>query len=161
MTNRVACQASDIYAAFAPVSGLYTPHGAELWPSTGYECKPNGPVPVLHMPGLRDPIVPYAGRKSFGFPPVREYIQGWARRNSIAPGINATRTYSHKTVQCESWGEGRANVTLCTAAEAGHSWPGAPTPACPSFGPFKCTRDINATDHIWAFFERYTLHTGN
>jgi polyhydroxybutyrate depolymerase len=49
MTNRVACEAADIYAAFAPVSGLYAPGPSHLWASKPFNCTPPRHVPLLHV----------------------------------------------------------------------------------------------------------------
>eukprot|EP00947_MAST-08B_sp_MAST-8B-sp1_P004441 g4441.t1 len=160
MTNRVACEASDIFAAFAPVSGLYAPGPSHTWPSKPYACAPNRTVPILHFHGTSDPIVPLGGDKAMGFPAVSDYAAGWVARNKIDSKAHPpVVSYQKGGVTCRSWGSGgRSNVTLCLAAGAGHSWPGSTAPlACPDSGPFECTKDIEATTQIWSFFQRYRL----
>ena len=53
MTLRLACSASNYFAAFAPVS-------AELYTQLTSRCQGN-PAPILLMHGTRDPSVPYDG----------------------------------------------------------------------------------------------------
>ena len=55
---RLACEMSDTFAAIAPVAGplFYSP------------CKPKEPVSVMHVHGLADPAVPYAGGPYPGTP---------------------------------------------------------------------------------------------
>jgi polyhydroxybutyrate depolymerase len=65
MTNRVACEMSDIVAAAAPVAGPLMNVGVEDhpfgWGSDGFECKPGRPVPILHMHSSKDLAVPFGG----------------------------------------------------------------------------------------------------
>ena len=70
---RLACEMSDTFAAVAPVAGplFYSP------------CKPKEPVSVMHVHGLADPAVPYAGGPSgypsMVFPSVAESIAAWVK----------------------------------------------------------------------------------
>jgi len=54
MTLRLLCEASDLFAAAAPII-------ANLPADIATGCKPAKPVPVLVMNGTADPLVPYAG----------------------------------------------------------------------------------------------------
>ena len=156
MTNRVACQVNDVFAAFAPVSGLFT-NTSHAWGYDAFACETSEPLPVLHFHGTTDPIVPYDGNWLLGFPHVETYIQGWLERNGVQDD-EPKATYGHGQVSCKSWGSGRTNVTLCTVDGGGHSWPGSTGPfCCPSSGTFACTKDISATDQIWNFLKQYTL----
>jgi polyhydroxybutyrate depolymerase len=67
LVYRLACEMSDTFAAVAPLAGtlFYTP------------CQPQQPVSVVHVHGLADTIVPYAGGGdliSGGFPSVEQSI---------------------------------------------------------------------------------------
>jgi polyhydroxybutyrate depolymerase len=71
---RLACEMSDTFAAIAPVAGplFYSP------------CKPKQPVSVIHVHGLADPSVPYAGGPNPGypsmvFPSVDDSIVSWVK----------------------------------------------------------------------------------
>jgi len=164
MANRVGCELAHIFAAIAPVSGPLMNESAKTWGSDTFMCSPklsNGaPVamPVLHMHGLKDPVVPYKGSALLGFPPVPLAVAKWATMNGVG-AENATISYQHGQVTCKSRGSGQKNVTLCAIEGGGHSWPGAKGALCPSSGPFACTKDIDATQQIWDFFKAHGRHS--
>jgi len=68
MTNRVACEMSDIIAAAAPVAGvlfesysLETPHPMGWTKADDFVCAPENRIPILHTHNRMDNIVPFAG----------------------------------------------------------------------------------------------------
>ena len=61
MAQRLACEASDMFAAFAPVASAVRPESVSA-------CNPARPVPVLTFRGLDDGIVPFEGG-TVGLPP--------------------------------------------------------------------------------------------
>lgn len=161
MSNRVGCELADIFAAVAPVSGPLMNESAKTWGSDSFTCAPTrdgGPVamPVLHMHGLSDPVVPFEGSALLGFPPVQAAVNVWATMNGVA-SENGTISYQKGAVTCKSRGNGQTNVTLCAIEGGGHSWPGAAGALCPSSGPFACTKDIDATKQIWEFFQAHPM----
>lgn len=52
MSNRLACDRADVFAAIAPVAGTL---------GTGVTCNPSRPVSVLDAHGTADPLVPFNG----------------------------------------------------------------------------------------------------
>src|ERR1700757_4511359 len=52
MTNRLACDRADVFAAIAPVAGTL---------GVGVACNPSRPVSVLEAHGTADPLVPFKG----------------------------------------------------------------------------------------------------
>ncbi len=52
MSNRLACERADIFAAIAPVAGTL---------GVGVKCNPSRPVSVLEAHGTADPLVPFKG----------------------------------------------------------------------------------------------------
>jgi len=162
MANRLGCQASDLFAAIAPVAGVigngFHGHTSIIWEADPYECPaPSQPIPTLHMHGTGDAIVPYGGSTLMGFPSVEDYIALRRRLNGIPSEATGTVTFETSGgVTCTSWGEHANNVTLCSLAWKGHSWPGSPGFAqCPLLGPTACSREIDATEEIWQFFKGY------
>jgi len=155
-TNRLGCEARDIFAAIAPVSGMILNGSSPRWVSDPYECPtPETPLPVLYFHGTGDLIVPYNGSKSMGFPSVEDYIALRLRLNQIDASQNGVVSYNHGTVTCTSYGAAATNTTFCRIEGSGHSWPGSKW-GCPSYpGPFKCNHDIDATEQIWAFFKMH------
>lgn len=52
MSNRLACERADVFAAIAPVAGTL---------GAGVACNPSRPVSVLEAHGTADPLVPFKG----------------------------------------------------------------------------------------------------
>jgi polyhydroxybutyrate depolymerase len=150
MVNRVGCEAPDLFAAIAPLSGPIGNGTSEVWKADPYDCPvPNRPLPTLYFHGTKDPLVPWNGKPSMGFPSVASYIALRKTLNGIPSSDNGTISFLNHTVNCTSYGESESNVTFC-AHEAGHCWPGSTAQGV-------CTMDIHATPHIWEFFKRYQL----
>jgi polyhydroxybutyrate depolymerase len=157
MTNRVGCQMSDIFAAIAPVAGPLMENESIAWKSDPFDCEIERAVPVLHIHGLADIVVPFDGNKHLSFPKIEDSVQGWVERNGISSDEKWTTSFSNGDVTCEGVGNTANNVTLCKVKGGGHSWPGAPGSLCPEHGPFACTKDMVASEEIWAFFRSKTL----
>lgn len=140
MSHRLGCEASDVFAAIAPVAGV---NGVT-------DCNPPRPVPVLHFHGTLDTLVDYNGTI---FPGVRASTQAWADRNGCTD-TDPEITFQNGATRCETWSHcsGGVKVTLCTSEGEGHCWPG--TALCP-FGAY--TLDINADDEMWKFFQGFSL----
>jgi len=159
MSHRIGCEASEVFAAIAPVSGLLmndTSYAGVAWSAQKYSCAPKRAVPVLHFHGSADPLVPIAGNSLLGFKTVKDTIDAWRVING-AEGDGEV-TYRRGYVSCESWGTDQNNVTYCLAQGAGHSWPGSHKGCLPRLTPaVGCTHDIDATKEIWQFFKRHTL----
>jgi hypothetical protein len=142
MTNRFACEFKsrleqmqpipDIQlVAVAAVSGPLV-NGTENEDEQTFSCD-NVTMPILHIHGTADPIVPFGGcnstwssykedcpslhhlAKFAPFPDVDDYISDWRMRN----GVHESReqvTYQNNSVSCSSWGsDPLQNVTLCVA----------------------------------------------
>jgi polyhydroxybutyrate depolymerase len=143
LSHRLGCELSDRIAAIAPVAGVL---GIP-------QCNPKRAVPVMHFHGTADPLVPYDGSPSLGFPPVPDTFAGWAARDGCT-GQPAT-TFDKGDAHCatyEQCGAG-ATVTLCTIDNGGHTWPGGFP--IPSLG--NTSTDISATDEMWTFFTKHPL----
>jgi polyhydroxybutyrate depolymerase len=131
---RVACELSGTFAAVAAVSGPL------IYPA----CQPEQPVAILHVHGLDDPIVPFAGGGSAipgGFPAVEAGLASWAGWNGCAPEplvetLDGGVTYTHYTT-CQAF----ASVELYAIAGHAHPWPG------PAILPM--------AEILWAFFEEH------
>lgn len=144
MTNRLACEMSDVIAAIAPVAGAFN-----MWKN----CSPNRPVPVLEFHGLDDQIAPYAGvGRGNVEPPIHDWAAAWADRNDCdRASVIVSKT---STMTVEQWNNCKANatVTLYTLSGHGHSWPGT------TYLPAAITsQEVNATDLILQFFQAHPL----
>jgi polyhydroxybutyrate depolymerase len=143
MSHRLGCELADRIAAIAPVAGVM---GIPT-------CNPSRPVPVMEFHGTSDPIVPYDGNASISYPSVATTISGWVQRDGCQG--TATTTYSKGDATCVTYDPcaGGAEVTLCTIAGGGHTWPGG-TPF-PLLG--ATSMDISATDAMWTFFQKHAM----
>jgi len=167
MINRFACEEPRIKAIVA-VSGMMV-NGTEGDETTETFSCPRK-VPILHIHGQSDPVVPWTGcNKSTGgmtckyflsmpgvspFPPVPEYIDDWRVRNG-ASGQGQV-TFQNRSATCTSWGEASSNVTLCSLKYEGHAWPGycmTVQKMLPSM--FNCSSDMDASYHAMSFFRQY------
>lgn len=160
LTNRLACQARDLFAAVAPVAGILVNGSSPTWGGDPFECPLHEPpLPVLHFHGRSDIAVPWAGNPLFGFSSIAEYQATRLRLNGLSEDDEGTTTYANGTVTCTAHGPPEANFTFCSIEGGGHSWPGS-TYLCSEDDPaFACTKDIDASGQIWDFFKRYSLQT--
>ena len=73
LSHRLACEASDVFAATAPVA---FPLG--ILPLTA--CQPSRPITVAHFHGISDSVVPYDG--TFWAPASQTSFASWAEKNA-------------------------------------------------------------------------------
>lgn len=142
-SHRLACEMSDRIAAIAPVAGV-------LGMPT---CAPARPVPVLQFHGKLDGVVAYAGNAGLGFPSVAQTVAQWASRNGCSATPRETSKKGEVTCVTHDNCKDGAEVSLCSVAGGGHTWPGG-TPV-PSLG--HTTTEIVATDMMWDFFVKHPL----
>merc|ERR1712232_842095 len=154
MTNRIGCQAPDLFAAIAPVSGMIVNGISHVWDSDPYDCPPlSKPLPAIYFHGTRDPLVRFNGRPQLGFPSVMSSVERMKDRNGMK-GQDGTVSYKHGDVMCIAYGDVASNFTFCKH-QTGHCWPGT------SQDPLnRCTKNIDATSQIWSFFKNYRLGDG-
>jgi polyhydroxybutyrate depolymerase len=146
-SHRLGCERADRIAAIAPVAGVL-----------GVPCAPSRPVPVLHIHGTDDPLVPWGGGT-----PLLPWDVGPVNFVSVSDSMNAWRTadgcgpsskvgFANGDASCEQWTcEQGAHVELCTISGGGHTWPsGLPVP---TLG--KTSTSLDATAAILDFFEAH------
>lgn len=104
MSHRLACEASDVFAAVAPASGLI---GID-------NCAPPRPVPVMQSQGTLDLLVPYKNAKA-----SNDY---WVAYNKCTM---ATVTYRKGPVTCtvNTGCTNNATVEWCEVRGMNHEWP--------------------------------------
>ncbi|GAB4518205.1 MAG: PHB depolymerase family esterase [Phycisphaerales bacterium] len=154
MTYALAHHAPERFAAIAPVMALMPER---------FATPDAPPVPILIVVGTEDGIVP-PDAESLG--PVRtlttrEATSYWRERHVCAPQPERRRVPDTdprdgtRTVRM-SWStpEGQTPVELYTVYGGGHTWPGGNEPV-PAFIVGRIARDWNATEAIWAFFQRF------
>lgn len=142
MSHRLACAASDIFTAVAPVAGVLG--------LTANECHPTRPVPVLQIHGTDDILVPYRG--GILGDSAEKTAESWAARNGCTGTPVQTRSAGDTTCRAYQQCAGGAEVSLCTVDGGGHCWFGEPF--C-FVG--RNPRDLPATDLAWDFLKRFRM----
>ncbi|MCH9682702.1 MAG: hypothetical protein K0V04_14800 [Deltaproteobacteria bacterium] len=143
LSHRLACELSDRIAAIAPVAGVM---GID-------DCAPARPMPVLHMHGTSDFVVPYIGSIGLGFESVADTIAGWVDRNGCQG--DPVSSYARGDASCERYErcDAGVEVELCTIEGGGHTWPGGAN--IPGAG--VTSQDLSANERMWAFFMAHPL----
>jgi polyhydroxybutyrate depolymerase len=165
LSYRLACEAPELFAAFAPVAGVLAndTRGKEqdpAWPSDSFGCvKRSRPVPILITHGTWDPLVLWGGQPLLNFRSVEDNVKLMKTLNSVPDSDPGVVTYKYGHATCTSFGQNVNNVTFCQVNEMGHSWPTHST-ICELTklvpGSF-CSTDVDATVQAWEFFKRYRL----
>ncbi|HZU98352.1 MAG TPA: PHB depolymerase family esterase [Planctomycetota bacterium] len=158
LSNRLACDLPDRIAAVAPVSGTILKAIAE-------HEKPGRAVPVLYFHGTEDRIVGYDGTdflsKRESSLSAESLAAWWAKRNGCAsdPTVEKLTKDPDAPTRVERWtyaaGDAGAEVVFMKIEGGGHTWPGGAFQPERLLG--KVSREINASELIWAFFLRHTL----
>lgn len=150
MSYRLACEASDRIAAIAAVAGT-------MPIAIANSCQPLRPVPVLHIHGTADFIVPYAGSSSFLS--VDESLEYWRNNNTCnmeAQVIDLPDIVQEgSTVQQFIWNncDDESQVQLLKVVGGGHTWPGYDG----FMGIGNTNMDIDASAMIWEFLSQFSL----
>ncbi|HSG81189.1 MAG TPA: PHB depolymerase family esterase [Gemmatimonadota bacterium] len=165
MTYRLAEEAADRIAAFAPVGGVVLNDSIEV----------DRPVPLLHIHSVDDPRALYAGGLGPPFPltnvqvehvPVEDVLAQWAAHNGCSgaprtmevrrgePGTLSARHRATRLVYSPCAGDGE--ITFWKLGGAGHVWPGA-AQSLPVRLVGEPTHVIDANRVIWEFFQRHSL----
>lgn len=149
LTYRLACELSDLIAAFGPVSA--TPVEDDL-----KVCTPNRPVSVMHFHGTADDANPYNGGKSAGgyqFVSVSTIIRYLVDFNACPAKTQSSQSGSIRhdgSAPCKS----ASAVELYTILDGKHAWPGGEAVNQNMGEP---TKEISATPLLWEFFQAHPL----
>lgn len=139
ISHRLACEATDLFAAVGPVSATVV-----IDP-----CVPSRPIPVMMFNGTADFLVPYGGGI---YQSANQSFVDWATRNGCTDPPEVTAQVGSVTCETVDECDEGVAVTLCTVEGMGHCWPG--TPDCLFGVP---NTDISANAALWAFFSQFTL----
>ena len=124
MSNRIACEASDLFAAAALIGGRVEP---------GFECTPEVAVPLLQINGGKDATVPFDGRVSdsgFFYSSTDAIADEWNHGVSCAAQPDVWQSPAgSEAVQCTvACASSRHESIDCLWPEGDHRWPGTPGP---------------------------------
>ena len=170
MSSVLACTLSDRIAAIAPVAGVAKPDG----------CDPARPVPVLAFHGTADEILLFNGGIGSGLSRALGSRNG-ATTVSTAPrpidldgaGYPATAAAwaDHNGCEADPTDEEVGDevtrrvydcppegaVEFVIVEDGGHTWPGSTLSKAIVAIVGHTTFDIDATEEIWKFFQRFRL----
>lgn len=149
MSFLLSCRLAERIAAIGTVAG------AILVPWD--DCNPSRSVPLIAFHGTGDPIVPYLGGPSrsfeLPFPAVPDWIAEYARRAGCNSDPVLLPTIGEVSGIKYSNSEQKVDVFFYTVEGGGHSWPGGGS--MPKFIVGHTTRDIDATQTMWEFFQKH------
>lgn len=155
MASALACEASDVFAAIAPVAGLRAgrPDPDQLTQPEAGNCAPERPVAVVTFHGTADFVNPYLGNSDprWGYT-VRTAVESWAELNRCR--VEPKTEQVSAGVDRISWSHCRqhAQVVLYEVKEGGHTWPGTSVDLS-ALG--YTTQEISASELMWAFFQAH------
>ncbi|MBW2523099.1 MAG: prolyl oligopeptidase family serine peptidase, partial [Deltaproteobacteria bacterium] len=134
LSHRLACEAGDVFAAVAPVS-----YPLDFTPFSG--CQPSRPMPVMHLHGTNDLVVPYGG--GLNAPATPDSFNYWGQVNGCS-GL-PTETYTKGSSHCDTYDscDAGVEVTLCTV-NGGHVL-------------YANLDGVPVDDLAWDFLSRFTL----
>jgi polyhydroxybutyrate depolymerase len=149
MASQLACDASQTFAAVAPVSGLRLPS----------PCPTTRAVPVLSFHGTADPVDPYGGNgQAYWTYSVPTAAARWGAQNGCSPTATTSNPATTVVVTTYSHCDDGSIVQLYTIVGEGHEWPGGPKlrrSATRSLGPQSTAVSANTT--MWSFFMAHPL----
>ena len=162
MSYRLACEASDVFAAVAPVA-------ANLSVELASRCHPSRAIPILIIEGTEDPIMPWGGGtvkvlwldrgEVLSTLDTFERWKAWDRCPNQQSRPPLDRDPSDGTSVAERVATGCAGgveVQLDEVRGGGHTWPdGLPYLGVRIVG--RVSREIDANEVIWTFFSRFSL----
>jgi polyhydroxybutyrate depolymerase len=173
MSFRLACDASDLFTAIAPVAANFS---VEL----AAECQPARMIPIAIINGTDDPMMPWLGGeiKVIGVRrgevlSAQDSFERWAsigdcalpnthmqfdrdarqKTTSMSPtksAPKATTVIRHVARDCTNFSE----LRLYEIIGGGHTWPGGHQYQGERIVG-RVSHELNASDEIWKFFARF------
>jgi polyhydroxybutyrate depolymerase len=174
MVSLLACTMSNRFAAIGAVSGL----------QLDKPCHTTRRVPIITFHGTADPILYFNGGVGTALlqhllggggsasnasttttttqpvrlhgPGVPATVQAWALKDGCSPKSTDTRIASQvilRTYRCPT----TTSVAFYIILGGGHAWPGSQVSQSISKITGFTTFQINATDKMWSFFQRFQL----
>jgi len=143
MSNRLGCQAADLFKATAPVAGNIRISSTAGFPS----CAPTDPVGWISFCGTQDS----ACNANF-----EEVAAEWSRYNGCRV-TDPKPTYVTATTSCYEYEGCAARTEFCILDKLGHEWPGHARPDGTS-SPQPAT-NVDATAFIFEKFSEMVTKT--
>ncbi len=156
MTQRLACDASERFAAFASVSAAGFGGMLKL-------CQTPSPLSFLFIHGTADVVIPWQGLvrgNSYMLAPVTDTLAFWSKYAGCEGEISDTALNKKNpdaatsvtlfSVGCNEGDE----ILLYAVQDGGHNWPGVEGFIAEEFAG-EVNTDIGASEVIWEFFSRH------
>jgi polyhydroxybutyrate depolymerase len=148
MSYLLACSASDVFRAIAPVSGT-------MMQTIYNSCSPQKPMPVFEIHGTDDRVTLWDGDPNNAdgwgvYLDIPSIISFWATHNNVEAQevvyLENRDTQDGSEIIFHAYGQASdpAQVWLYEVRGGAHDWPGA-------FG----NKDIDTSAEIWRFFSQY------
>jgi len=149
MTQALACEAADLFAAAAPVALplTYAPLS---------DCQPSRPIAVMHFAGLTDVVVPYAGgplplEPSITVAAAADSFARWRDVNACA-GATPDALVVVGDSRCETYTTCSAGVQTALCSVEADAFPGGFSGHITYFNP-----DIAVAQTAWSFLSQFSL----
>jgi polyhydroxybutyrate depolymerase len=156
MTQRLACDVPERFAAFASVAAAGFGGMPQL-------CKTPSPLSILFVHGTFDAVIPWQGMvrgSSYMLAPVTETLAFWSQYASCEGEVTDTALPQkggspETSVTLFSVGCADDNEVLLYAVQGGgHNWPGVDDLVSQDWAG-TTNMDIGASEVIWEFFSRH------
>ena len=160
MSQDLACQFSNYFAAIASVSGGMVQSHYNV-------CNPQHPTPFMEIHGTADPVITYSGIGG-GQPcvPTDSTVNYWVNFNGcFTPAVQTNlpdiNTLDLCTVEHYVYTSNNLDgtVELYKVINGGHNWP-SDVITGGLLGAGNRNMDFNASKEIWRFFNQHRLSTG-
>ena len=149
MSNYLACELTNRFAAIAPVAGT----NSVLVQAS---CSPSRNIPVLHIHGTADATVLYEGSTLYSS--ANDLMTLWSNVNGCSSNTDTVLLSDISlTDNCRAqkitWHDCNNSTQLIhyRIIDGGHTWPGSPILIGTT------NQDINASGIIWNFFNQFSL----
>jgi len=137
MAYYLACRASDMIKAIAPVGGLI---GVDPWNNCSTE------VPVLHFHEINDPDVDYCGKKTDEYTNAEDLVKEFALKQGCSADVGVSYQYNDMVCRSHKGCPSGKNATLCAVDKATHTW----------FDNWTSVSHTQGNEAIWDFFDSVT-----
>lgn len=154
MSSALACTLSERFAAAASVAGISYPEGS---------CNPSRAVPMLHVHGTADVVVPFDGGASslsgdggtlegadVEFVPIPGEVDQWSEELGCDGEPEVIEFSDEVTV--EDFAGCDADLEFWIVDGGGHTWPGTAAALALQAQLGFSTDDFNTTDLVWDWF---------
>lgn len=158
MTNRLAIEISDKIAAIGPV--MATVHNEIA------KKNPGRKIPVIYFHGTKDPLAYYDGGDIVSGKDISLSAEGlveyWVERNGCGnePKVEelSDKVDDETKITKYIYKNEKENIEVIfyKVEGGGHTWPGG-LQYLPEVVIGKTSKDVNATELIWEFFEKYSV----